>query len=153
MTQHDILHHKCIGALIDAVLTETYPLKVERIRLAKVIVLDRNDLFAQKSQLSQFEISGDNYLFWAYATLRKPQFRKKFHAFEQDRSKQRFLFGQLTVSGGQLLCDCREVDFFHWAKIAYIKKWFDVEDVKTVQISYFQSALGSLSQQLTFEKD
>jgi hypothetical protein len=153
MVQHNTLQHNCIGAVITELVTATYPLKIEGFHLSKALMLDRADLFAQKTKtLSQYEISGDNYLFWGFLTLQRPQFRKKCHEFEEQRTTQRFLFGQLTVCNGLLFCDCREIDFFYWARIAHLKKWFDEEDVRDLHISYFSDALDKLRQHLLLEQ-
>lgn len=152
MVQHNTLQHNCIGAVISELVTATYPLKITTFRLSKVLVLERKDLFEQKTKtLSQYEISGDNYLFWGFVQLHKPQFRKKCHDFEEHRSTERFLFGQLTVCNGALFCDCREIDFFYWARIAHLKKWFDTEDVRDISISYFSDELEKLAQHLLLE--
>jgi len=125
------------------------------MKLAKIIHLSQDELFAQKprEKLSQHEVSGDNYLFWCYITLRKPVFRKKYHPFECTRTFRRFIFGQLTVCQGQLFCDAREIDFFYWAKVASQKKWFDLEDVRDVHISYYQDQYGKIESQMLLERN
>lgn len=121
----------------------------------KIVSLDRKELFSQKSadRLSKYELAGDNYLFWAFALLNKPATKTKRHNFEAIRSQSRFIFGQLTSCNGLLLCDCKEIDYFYWAKVAYTKKWFNAEDIRTVEISYFQDEFGKLTSRLQLERD
>lgn len=144
------LHHDQVGTIINDLVAKTYPFKVERIQLAKVFYLEREEMLAQKGpkKLSDCELSGDNYLFWCYITLNRPATRKSAHHFEQMRSQSRFVFGQLTCCQGSLFYDCKEIDFFSWARIAQIKHWFDTEDIRDVKISYYQEEFGKLTERL-----
>jgi len=144
------LNHDRVGTIVTDLVVKTYPFKIQRVQLAKVFYLEREEMLLQKSskKLSDFELSGDNYLFWCYLTLNKSATRKNVHVFEQQRSQERFVFGQLTCCQGKLFCDCKEIDFFSWARIARIKQWFEAEDIRDVRISYYEEEFGKLTEQL-----
>lgn len=149
------LYHSSIGTIVFDLLLSSYPLKLQDLKIAKIVYLEREELFAQKSRekLSEYELVGDNYLFWAFATLNKPATKSRSHRFEERKSKSRFIFGQLICCNGLLVCDAKETDYFYWAKVAYVKNWFCAEDVRDVQISYFQDEFGKLTSKLQLERD
>lgn len=154
-SKKDILHHDSIGAIISELIVTSYPIKMQSYRLAKVSYLSKEELFQQKAKekCSDFEVYGDNYLFWCFIMLQKPMFKKKWHQqFEERKTFNRFLFGQVTICSGQLLCDVKELDFFYWARIAYQKGWFNSEDIRDMHISYFLDEKGKIASKLLLER-
>lgn len=143
---HNVLHYDNLQSVILKIIGTTYPLKMQSIRIAKIIHIEHKEMLQQKGEkkLSQYELSGENYLFWAFIEFQKPVFRKR--RFDEIKLCQHFIFGQLTTCNGAIFFDAREIDFLHWAKIAYARKWFDKDDIREMQIAYYQDDFGKLLQ-------